>query len=139
VNKETPGVTPCESHVCREVLDGHSLVNVPLRDHNGHKLYEYPEYGEKPCKCKEHVETFHSPHCLDKNERTHIGEKPMNVRNVIKPSDISVVLKIIKGFTLAINTMNISNAGKASGDMVPLRLPRPAWVCCVNLTKSDRE
>ncbi|XP_073909491.1 uncharacterized protein isoform X2 [Castor canadensis] len=76
VNKETPGVMLCESHMCGEVLDGHLSVNVPLRDHNGHKPFQYLEYEEKPHKCREYGEAFHSPQCLDKNKRTCTVGKP---------------------------------------------------------------
>jgi hypothetical protein len=46
MNKKTPGVTPDESHMCEEVLEGHSPGHVVLGDHNGHKPYEYLECGE---------------------------------------------------------------------------------------------
>jgi KRAB domain-containing zinc finger protein len=48
----------------------------------------------------------------------------MNVSNVIKPSDISIVFKFIKGFTLETNTINVSNVGKPSGNTVSFKAMR---------------
>lgn len=109
MNKKTPGVTPDESHMCEEVLEGHSPGHVVLGDHNGHKPYEYLECGEKkPRKCKEHGETFRFPQCFNKQEGLTLKGSPTNVSSVIKTLDLSILFKIIREFTLETNTMNIS-------------------------------
>lgn len=58
LKKKTPGVKPCECHVCGKVFVRPSFLNRHIRSHTGHKPYEYHEYEEKPYKCKECGKAF---------------------------------------------------------------------------------
>ncbi|XP_047386457.1 zinc finger protein 670-like [Sciurus carolinensis] len=72
VNKIVPpGVKSSESPVCEEVLVGHSSINVPLRAYAEQKPYDYPEYGENPCKYKECEKAFSSLQYFEEYEGTH--------------------------------------------------------------------
>ncbi|PNI51271.1 ZNF442 isoform 1, partial [Pan troglodytes] len=74
VNEKTPGVDPCKSSVCGEIM-GCSFLNCYITFDAGHKPDECQEYGEKPHTHKQCGTAFNYHHSFQTQERPHTGNK----------------------------------------------------------------
>jgi hypothetical protein len=118
MSKKTSWSKTCETHVCGEVLIGHSSLNVPCVDINHVNLRNM----ERSCI---NITTVGKPLVLlsafGNNERTLTGEKPSLISRVGMLSILLVPSKDIKELILERSPMNVSNVGKPSLVTVPLK------------------
>ncbi|KAL0610928.1 Zinc finger protein 823 [Plecturocebus cupreus] len=84
VNKNTPGINPCDSSECGEVVMGHSSLNCNVRIDTGHKSREHQEYGEKPYIYKQCGKANSHQHCFQTHERPPTGKKPFDCKECAK-------------------------------------------------------
>ncbi|XP_078216774.1 zinc finger protein 443 isoform X9 [Callithrix jacchus] len=81
VNKNTlPGVDPCQSSMCEEIVMGHSSLNCYIRVDAGHKPHDYYECGEKPDTHKQYGKAFSYHNSFQTPESPHTGKKPYDCK-----------------------------------------------------------
>lgn len=80
-----------------------------------------------PCIYEQCSEAFSCLSSLQKLERNHAGEKPMNVKNVVKQLGIAESFKTMKEISLETNCLN-ANTGRAFWDPSSLQTQeRTRW------------
>ncbi|GAB1300889.1 Zinc finger protein 563 [Apodemus speciosus] len=67
---------PRERDMCRNALNGHSPLYVPIRVQNGHKPYEYQKCAKQLFECKDCRNNLSFPQCFLRHMKNQTEEKP---------------------------------------------------------------